>query len=102
MTMHFSNQENGATPASRTNGKPAVPGFHAFAEMAAALLESAPQAILSTDGAGQIVLLNRHAEEMFGYQREELLGAPIEMLIPASKRAAHAQMRAGYLHRPSV
>ena len=47
-----------------------------------ALLESASQAIISMDRRGSIVLVNRRAEEMFGYTREELLGARIEMLLP--------------------
>ena len=47
----------------------------ASAEMAVALLESAAQAIVATDRDGRIVLANRHAEETFGYPREELLGS---------------------------
>jgi len=70
--------------------------------MAGALLESASQAIISTDGAGTMVLVNRQAEEMFGYQREELLGSPIEMLLPEANRGAHFQLRAEYLDRPGV
>ena len=70
--------------------------------MAAALLESASQAIISTDRTGRIVLVNHQAEELFGYSREELLGSSIEMLLPEAKRGAHAQMRAGYLRRPGV
>ena len=40
------------------------------------LLESAPDAILELDNEGRIVLLNRMAEQQFGYTREELLGQP--------------------------
>jgi two-component system cell cycle sensor histidine kinase/response regulator CckA len=69
--------------------------------MAAALLESASQAIISTDRAGRIVLANHQAEELFGYSREELIGSSMEMLLPEARRGAHAQMRAGYLRRPS-
>ena len=70
--------------------------------MAAAFLESASQAIISTDRAGRIVLANHQAEELFGYSREELLDSSIEMLLPEARRGAHAQIRAGYLRRPSV
>jgi PAS domain S-box-containing protein len=68
--------------------------------MVAALLESASQAILSTDRSGRIVLANPKAAEMFGYPLDELLGAQLEMLLPEANRAAHAHQRADYFHRP--
>ncbi|SIO57711.1 PAS domain S-box-containing protein [Singulisphaera sp. GP187] len=46
------------------------------------LLESAPDAIVITDGRGRIVRLNRRTEGAFGYTREELLGRPAELLVP--------------------
>lgn len=46
------------------------------------LLESAPDAIVITDGRGRIVRLNRRTERAFGYIREELLGRPAELLVP--------------------
>jgi PAS domain S-box-containing protein len=49
------------------------------------LIEAAPNAIVVLDGAGLLVLVNSQAERLFGYQRAELLGHTIEILIP--KRA---------------
>ncbi|HUN28228.1 MAG TPA: PAS domain S-box protein, partial [Alphaproteobacteria bacterium] len=46
------------------------------------LLEYAPDATLIVDSEGRIRLLNAQAERLFGYYREELIGHPIEMLIP--------------------
>ena len=57
------------------------------------LLEAAPDAILETDGEGRIAMLNRGAEKMFGYTREELLGAPVEVLVPEATRGRHHQHR---------
>jgi two-component system, cell cycle sensor histidine kinase and response regulator CckA len=54
-------------------------------QMVMALLESASQAILGVDGYGRIVLANRRAEEMFNYTRSELVGACLEMLLPATQ-----------------
>ncbi len=46
------------------------------------LLESAPDAILISDDEGRIVLINSQTERMFGYSRSELIGAPVEQLVP--------------------
>jgi PAS domain S-box-containing protein len=69
-------------------------------KLLAALLESASQGIVSIDRRGRIVLANRRAEEMFGYNREEMLGARIELLLPEAKRAAHSRERDQYFQQP--
>ena len=56
-------------------------------------LEAAAQAIVAVGEHGQIVLVNRRAEEMFGYRREELLGEPLGMLLPERFRETHAMHR---------
>jgi PAS domain S-box-containing protein len=66
------------------------------------LLEAAPDAILQVDEEGRIVLLNRVTEEMFGYSREELLGQPVEVLIPEELRNAHGGHRARYRTQPAT
>ena len=66
------------------------------------LLESAPDAIVITSGDGRIVLVNRQAEEMFGYQRHDLLDHPVEMLMPERFRDAHLKHRAHYAHDPQT
>ena len=65
-----------------------------------ALLASASQAIVSTDRSGRIILANRRTEEVFGYTSQELLGAPVEMLLPQSAAAAHVQHRASFFRKP--
>jgi PAS domain S-box-containing protein len=64
------------------------------------LLESAPDAILELDSEGRIVLLNRMAEQQFGYTREEMLGLTVEALVPDAVRGAHIRHRAQYRDRP--
>ena len=66
------------------------------------LLESAPDAMVITRSNGCIVLVNRQVEEMFGYQRHELLDHPVEMLMPVRFRDAHLQHRGHYAHDPQT
>jgi PAS domain S-box-containing protein/putative nucleotidyltransferase with HDIG domain len=55
--------------------------------------ELAPDAILVADASGIIQHANPQAEKMFGYERGELVGKPVEALVPVELRAQHAQMR---------
>jgi PAS domain S-box-containing protein len=66
------------------------------------LLEAAPDAILEVDGDGRIVLLNAVAEKVFGYSRDELLGQPVELLIPFDLRGRHEHHRSAYSSHPTT
>lgn len=65
-----------------------------------ALLEAAPDAMVIVDEKGHIVLVNSQAERLFGYERRELLGAPVERLIPEDLRLRHHAHRDGYAAEP--
>lgn len=65
-----------------------------------AFLEAAPDAIVVVDREGRIVITNSLTERMFGYLREELVGRPIEALIPERYRDLHVAHRDGYLSAP--
>ncbi len=65
-----------------------------------ALLEAAPDAIVVVASRGEIVLVNAQAERLFGYERDELLGESVELLVPERSRAAHRADRDGYLADP--
>lgn len=60
------------------------------------LFQAAPIAIVLSTQAGQIMLVNNQAEILFGYQGTELLGQPIEILVPEAVRAAHRGKRAAH------
>ncbi len=71
-------------------------------QLVPALLESASQAIIGADSAGRIVLANARTFEMFGYERSELLGSPIEQLLPEASRERHVAYRGDYMAHPRV
>jgi PAS domain S-box-containing protein len=64
------------------------------------LLESAPDAMVIVDRNGDIVLANAQAVSIFGWQREELLGQKVEMLLPERFRARHPEQRGGFFAQP--
>jgi PAS domain S-box-containing protein len=64
------------------------------------LLESAPDAMVIVDKKGEIALINGQTEKMFGYQREELIGKSVELLVPERLRARHSGRRIGYFGDP--
>ena len=65
-----------------------------------ALLESAPDAMFAVDATGTVRIVNRQVEVLFGYERDELLGKPIEMLVPDRFRRVHPGHRASYTAAP--
>ncbi len=65
-----------------------------------AFLESASEGIVVVDVAGRIVLVNAKTEEMFGYPRAELIGRPIELLVPHRHRQGHVAHREAYMRAP--
>lgn len=64
------------------------------------LIESVPDGIIMVDQSGQIVLANSQAERLFGYVSDELLGHPIEILLPQASRASHAGHRQQFFDQP--
>jgi PAS domain S-box-containing protein len=84
------------------NRKQAEEGLRASEEQFRGLLESAPDAMVIVDPQGRIALVNRQTEQLFGYQREELLGQPIEKLVPERFHQRHRKHRNGYLAEPGV
>jgi len=66
------------------------------------IIEAAPIAIIVADAGGRITLANLQAGALFGYGRDELLGKPLEDLVPERFRAAHPGHRAGFVSAPAT
>lgn len=67
-----------------------------------AVLESVPDAVIAADRDGTIVLVNRQTEELFGYNRSELLGRPVEILMPERFQLGHVAQRERYFADPRI
>lgn len=66
------------------------------------VFDSVADGLISVDRHGHISLVNKRALEMFGYQQHEMIGQPIEMLVPQDKIGGHHQSRQQYLQNPST
>src|SRR5690606_17101740 len=64
------------------------------------IFETAPDALVLVDADGQIVLVNQQTERLFGYAPGDLLGQPVEVLIPVRYHARHVGQRRGFTEAP--
>ena len=64
------------------------------------LIDALGDGLVLTGEDGRIALVNRRCAEMFGYRREELIGLPVDALVPPDVQAAHRGYRAGYSRDP--
>ncbi len=65
-----------------------------------AVFEAAPDGILLVDSTGAIIRANPQAVHLFGYEKEELIGQSVELLVPVTLRTTHRRHRAGYVENP--
>jgi two-component system, sensor histidine kinase and response regulator len=61
------------------------------------IIESAPDGLMVTDAQGIVIMVNLRMPELFGYQESEMVGHPMEMLLPASVRGHHPALRQGFM-----
>jgi len=66
------------------------------------LVEAAPHGMLLVDERGTIVMVNASVLHQFGFEREELFGKSVEMLVPGPFRSHHLQHRAGFMKIPQA
>ena len=73
---------------------------YAAGETQLGVLEASPNAVVAIDDHGQIIYVNPQAEATFGYGRAEVIGRPVELLIPERVHERHVGHRNGFLEHP--
>jgi len=71
-------------------------------ELFGRVVEAAPNAMVMIGSTGLIEMVNLQAESLFGYKRAEMLGQPIEMLVPERFRGHHPDLRIDYFSSPEA
>jgi two-component system CheB/CheR fusion protein len=66
------------------------------------VVESAPNGFVMTDAEGRIIMVNTRTEKLLGYPREELIGQPVEILVPDRFRAQHGKDRRQFMGNPET
>lgn len=66
------------------------------------LYDSLPDGVLLVNAKGEILRVNAQAEKLFGYSRAELLGQPVELLVPDRFRVAHVNQRTSFQNNPHL
>lgn len=71
-------------------------------ELAVQLIETSPDAWVVVNEDGRIVLFNQQAVLLFGYTKPEVIGRPIELLIPEARRDKHEEHRRAFMAMPQI
>src|SRR5690242_17120787 len=66
------------------------------------VVESSPNAMVMVNEEGKIVMVNSQTERLFGYEREELMGQPVDCLVPQKFRGSHPSHRSDFFGDPKV
>jgi PAS domain S-box-containing protein/putative nucleotidyltransferase with HDIG domain len=86
-----------AVMEQRTPEREALRRLHESEEKCRALVEAAHEAVVSADANGMILSWNQHAEHVFGFSAQEMIGQPLEHMMPARFRSSHASGMKRYL-----
>ncbi len=87
--------------AAAIDRRPLGDAMDEFAEITQHLLRFSPDALIVIDARGVIRFANDTVTEMFGYPREQLLGKPLDVLVPERLRARHGDHLAAFMRAPS-
>jgi PAS domain S-box-containing protein len=96
------NEQGNASVSGEARGLPLARAPILEDALIASLLNAAPDAMVTVDGDGRMLLVNAQTEKLFGYDRAELIGQPVELLLPERYREHHAGHRADYARVPRL
>lgn len=98
---HTSSSSKASKRKSSRDRKPhRSPAAHSRDAVLHGFFESVPDAVVVVDADGRIVRANAQVQAMFGYRREDLIGEPVEILLPERYRGKHVNHRIGYAAQP--
>ncbi len=99
---HVSKAGGGGATLSRsaTSAAAGSEGPRPSSDLATTIVELAPDGILIVDSEGVVTFANPAASGIFGYTRDDLVGLPVEALVPEYLRSAHTSHRRGYRAAP--
>lgn len=89
-----------ALQASRARSSEGIRALRTQEARFRTLFEASPSALLLIDASHRIALVNTRTEGLFGYARQELIGQPLDLLVPVERRAAHREHMAAYAGHP--
>ncbi|HEY6281471.1 MAG TPA: PAS domain S-box protein, partial [Burkholderiales bacterium] len=95
-----SSRKSNKSKSSRDRKPHSSPAAHNSDEVLLRLFESAPDAIVVVDAHGLIVRVNAQVQALFGYSRKDLIGKPVEILLPERYRNKHMSYRVDYAAQP--
>jgi PAS domain S-box-containing protein len=75
-------------------------GIRLSADLLRQVIEASPTAMMMVDDEGRLLLVNAQVERLFDFRREELVGRPVEILVPARYRLRHPHFRAEFFVEP--
>jgi PAS domain S-box-containing protein len=95
--VHFARVVMSTIESRNANAPVQTAQHHLADDRFARVIEALPTALVLSGRAGQIRVINRQAERMFGYDRSELAGKPVELLLAERFRAQHVDLHQGFL-----
>src|SRR6202011_5645489 len=101
-TQHISNDWTASLRIDITTLKSTQDALSKSEERFRLVVESVPNAIVMINGNGRIEMVNAEAEKMFGYERADLLGKPVETLLPQRYHLHHPQLWRSFLVDPEA
>jgi PAS domain S-box-containing protein len=101
VTSVFPMRGPGGHPVAICSATTEITGVRVAESKFRSMVAASPEAMICVSAEGRIVLANPQALQIFGYERHELIGTAVEVLVPAARRSRHIAHRRDYLRNPA-